>query len=341
MIDRIISLLISLCLAFLVWMYARSRDQDTLDNVPVPVRINLAPGLAEQYDLDVPEPCHVPASFAGPPSRLRELRSHIHQGELRVDITLSVPENLQNEGRYVDTVRVEAGDIPVPSGVTPMVVEGRNHIPVTLYRLVERRLPVRFNHLLEDRIAETTIEPATVMVRGPKEILDRVHSLPTQPYGRAAGNDSLVSKETVSEALIPLVRELEGRPIRTTPPSVLVRFTLRPKQRIYELADVPVHFLCPPNFALRPQFADERAGKVSLKVQGPDGEAPPAVAAYVDLTGRKFEAGLYADEPLRLQLPKDFHLAQNQPRSASFRLSPVDPPVKERDLGERGVLPRP
>ena len=47
MIDRLISALIALSMAFLVWMYMRSRDLDTLDNVPVPVRINLASGLAE------------------------------------------------------------------------------------------------------------------------------------------------------------------------------------------------------------------------------------------------------------------------------------------------------
>lgn len=337
MIDRITTLFISLSLAFLVWMYARSRDQGTLDNVPIAVRITLAPGLADQYDLEMPDPCHVPVSFSGPPSRIRELRGLIHQGELRVDITLTIPENVQNDSRYVDSVRVDASDIQVPAGVTAMVVEGRNHIPVTLYRLVERRLPVRFHHLLEDRIGQVTVEPATVLVRGPKEILDRVRSIPTQAYSRPGGNDSGLGQETSSEGLITLVRELEGRPIRTTPPAVLVRFTLRPKQKIYDLNDVSVHFLCPPNFALRPQFADERAGKISLKVQGPDGEAPPTVAVYVDLTGRKFEAGLYADEPLRLQLPKDFQLAQPPPRSASFRLAPVELPVKE--LGERGVLP--
>src|SRR5262249_30231606 len=152
MIDRVISSLVALSLAALIWLYARSRDLDTLDNVPVPVQIVLASGLADQYDLDLPDPCQVLASFTGPPSRIREVRSQLHHGDLHVEITLTVPENLQNESPYLATVRVDASDIRAPQGVTPLVVEGRNRIPVTLHRLVERPLPIRFTHLLQDRL---------------------------------------------------------------------------------------------------------------------------------------------------------------------------------------------
>lgn len=330
MIDRLISALIALSMAFLVWMYVRSRELDTLDNVPVPVKINLATGLADQYDLDVPDPCHVYASFTGPPSRIRELRAMLHHGELRVEISLTIPENLQNESPYVDTVRVDASDIHTPHGVTPMVDEGRNRIPVTLHRLVDRRLPVRFSHLLDDRVAQATLEPATVVVRGPRQILDRTREIVTQPYSLPSAADR-PGLETATETLLPLVRELDGRAIRTTPATVLVRFTLRPRQKEYELTDVPVNFLCPANFSLRPQFTDERAAKITLKVQGPSTDEPPTIVAYIDLTGRKLDPGMYADEPIRLQLPKDFQLAQKQPRSASFRLVPLEMPAKDRD----------
>jgi hypothetical protein len=325
------SYLVALSLAFLVWMYARSRDQDMLDNVAIPVQITLGPGLVDQYDLDVPDPCQVFASFSGPPSRIRELRSLIHHGEMRVEITLTVPENLQHESRYVDTVRVDASDIRAPQGVTAVVVEGRNRIPVTLYRLVERSLPVRFNCALEDRLGPLTVEPAAVTVRGPQEILDRTRAIPTQPYSLPAGNDATPGQDSAIETFVPLVRELEGRPVRTNPGAVMVRFSLRPRQKVYELADVPVHFLCPPNFPLRPEFGDDRAGKIALRVQGPAGEEPPAIIAYIDLTGGKFKPGLY-DEPIRLQLPKDFQIVQNAPRSASFKLSVLEFGPKERNV---------
>ena len=130
-----------------------------------------------------------------------------------------------------------------------------------------------------------------------------------------------------------LVHELDGRPIRPTPAEVTVRLTLQPRQKLYEVADVPVQFLCPANFPLRPQYVNERANKVNLKFWGPAAGEPPAVLAFVDLTGRNFEPGLYADEPLRLQLPKDAQLAQNPPRSAAFRLVPLsETGLKSREL---------
>ncbi len=328
MIDRFISCLMALSLAFLSWLYIRSRDQETLDNVPVPVRISVA--QPDQYELDVPDPCHIVASFSGPPSRIRELRSMLHRNEMLVEVTLTVPESLQHESPYLETVVVNAADLHPPQGITSLVVEGRNRVPVTLHRLVQRNLPVRFNHWLDDRVAGIVIEPQTVQVRGPREVLDRARDIATQPYALPPGSDT--GQELTLDGMVPLAREVDGRTVSASPGSVLVRFTMRPRQKTYELNDVPVQFLCPANFTLRPQFTDERAAKISVRVQGPAGEEPPAVVAYIDLTGRKLEPGLYADEPLRFQLPKDFQLAQKPPRSSSFRLVPAEVSTKTEPL---------
>jgi hypothetical protein len=160
-------------------------------------------------------------------------------------------------------------------------------------------------------------------VRGPQEILDRLRAVPTQACVVPPSPDTGTLQESVQETILPVVQELDGRPIHARPSVVSVRLTLRPRQRLYELVDVPVQFLCPANFPLRPQWENERAGRITLRLLGPAGDDMPAVSAFIDLTTRKFEPGLYADEPLRLQLPKDFQLAQNPPRSATFRLSPV------------------
>ena len=66
--DRLISAAVSILLGFLVWLYARSRDQEMLDNVPVPVHIILSTSQADQYDLEVTGPSQVTASFAGAPA---------------------------------------------------------------------------------------------------------------------------------------------------------------------------------------------------------------------------------------------------------------------------------
>ncbi len=337
MMDRLISAGVAVVLGFLVWLYARSRDQEMLDNVPIPVQIALAPGQAEQYDLEVTGPAQVAASFTGPPSRMRELRGLLQKGGLKVQVTLTVPPDRQRESRYLDTVRIDPTDIHAPPGVRPIVAEGRNRVPVTLRRLVERRLPVRLDCPLEERIAQIALEPATVLVRGPQEILDRTRVLATQPYILPARSEGSPLQELVTTATAPLVQELEGRPVKTTPAGVSARLTLRPRQTIYELQDVPVQFLCPANFGYRPQWDNDRAGKITVRLLGPTGEEPPQVAAFVDLTDRKFFAsGLYADEPLRLQLPKDFTLAQNPPRSGPFKLDPLPAVGGDRPV-PRGV----
>ncbi|HEY1377551.1 MAG TPA: hypothetical protein VGF55_12195, partial [Gemmataceae bacterium] len=139
-------------------------------------------------------------------------------------------------------------------------------------------------------------------------------------------------REVVVRGTAHLVTEIEGKPIQTTPTTVAVRMTLRPVRKVYEV-QVPVHFLCPANYALRPQWmrADDRDSRITLKVIGPPVAELPRIAAYVDLTKPAFQAErdvtqvLYADEPVRVQLPPDFSLAQDPPPASAFLLVPLAP----------------
>jgi hypothetical protein len=321
MIDRLLSSVMAVCLALLIWLYSRSREQELLDNVPIPVEVVVAPRQAEHYTLELKEPRQVLVSFTGPPQRLRELQMMLQRKELHVVKTITVPDERLNESRVSDAAVVEPGDINAPLGLTALVAEGRNRIPFTLHRLVERRLPVRFDHLREGPTGPIILEPATVLVCGPREVLDRAGFIPTQP-------SELPSRPTSAPAnvpavgRVPLVDELEGRPVRVTPPRVLVRVPSQAR-KLYDLADVQVQFLCPPNFPFRPKFIDERAGKVSLRLLGPVQDEPPKVHAYIDLSRGKFVSGLN-HEPLQIQLPGGFQLAQDAPRVAAFELLPGD-----------------
>jgi hypothetical protein len=323
MVDRLISLLVALCLAFLVWLYARSRDQENLDNVPIPVQVLLAPAQAEHYDLEVTGPAQIQASFTGPPSRIRELRQMLRGGELKVDVVFTVPADRQAEARYLDTVRVAATDVHAPAGVTVTVLEGRNRIPVTLHRLVERTLPVTADLGRQDFVRQATCDPPQVVVRGPQEILDRLRAISTQPCVLPPLPDADPTQETKVTLAAALVEEVDGRPVHGTPAITRVEVTLQPRQRLYVLEDVPVFFLCPAGFALQPSFRSERGGRVALRVKGPALAEPPAVVAYIDLTRGKFKPGLYAGVPVRLQLPKDFQLAQEGPLSVDFKLAAI------------------
>ena len=320
--DRLLSVVIAVSLALLVWLYTQSRDQETLNSVTVPVELVLAPRQAELYSLEVPATPSIVVSFTGPPTRIRELHMMLQHKEVHLVKTITVPDDRLNVSRFSDAALFDASDIQAPPGVTPIVLEGRNRISYTLHRLVERKLPVRFDCVRDSSQAGPIIlEPATVLVRGPRELLDRVQSIPTQPSELPA-RPLHAQPNVAAIGRVPMVEELEGRPVRVSPSRVVVRVPGQAR-KLYELNEVPVQFLCPSNFHLRPKFIDERAGVVTLKLYGPPQDEPPKVFAFIDLTRGKFTSGLN-HEPLQLQLPKDFQLTGNPPRVIAFELLPGD-----------------
>jgi hypothetical protein len=321
MLDRVLSMLVALSLALLVWMYARSRDQETLDNVAVPVQVVVTAGQAHNYGLEVNGPSRVLVSFTGAPGRIRELQGLLQHNELQIGMTVTVPEEHLRDSRYSETLVVDSTDVHTPPGVAAVLVEDRDRISVTLRRLVERRLPVRFESISEEPIGPVIIEPPTVLVRGPQEILDRVGSIPTQP-SELPSRPASGSAQVAAVARVALVGELESRPIQATPARVTVRLPGQPR-KVYVLTDLPIRFLCPADFPLRPRFPDERSARLTLRVQGPAQEEPPRAFVYVDLTQGRFLAGAN-HEPVQVQLPRDFQLAQDPPRVAAFELLPPE-----------------
>jgi len=331
MSDRIMTPIIALGLAFLVWMYTRSRDLEIIDNVQIPVEVQLAAAQADLYELEVHGPLQAPISFTGLPSRMRELRQLLQRGELRLQRTVTVPEEHLADARFQDVLRLDPSTLQVPPGVRAIIPENQGRLHVTLRRLIEKRLPVRLETTAGDRLEHITLEPKEVLVRGPKDVLQNAEWVPTQLYSPAtrAGVTEPIVQDTPT--ILPLAREMGGRPIRTTPGEVSLRYTLRPQQRVHELQEVPVSFLCPANFPYRPQFTSDREGRVTLRVQGPAGGDRPAVIAYIDLTARKFGPGLHAEEPIQVQLPPGYKLAQETPRLPSFKLLAIDGASKSAD----------
>jgi hypothetical protein len=202
------------------------------------------------------------------------------------------------------------------------MAEGRNRVPYVLYRLTEKRLPVRFDHVRNEPTGVIHIEPSTVLVRGPREVLDRMQSVPTQPSElptrplRAALSVTAIGR-------VPMRDEWEGRAIKVTPATVIVRVPGQTR-KTYELVDVPITFLIPPNSHFVPRFPNEKNGKIVLKVSGPIQDEPPRPYVFVDLTKVRVLYGLN-NEPVQVQLPPGCTLEQPPPRSVSFDVVPVDP----------------
>ncbi len=180
-----------------------------------------------------------------------------------------------------------------------------------------------------------------VLVRGPQDIVDQMRTIPTQPFPLPPAPETTVSNESQLRAEIALVKEIDGRAIQCSPATVAFKCRLHPRQRTYELTDVPIAFLCPANFPWKPTFPTPAAGKVTLRVTGPAADENPQVQAYIDLTQGTFEAGRNR-EPLRLQLPKDYQQAGDEPRLVTFTLErskachPCFRPLPACPAGEEG-----
>jgi hypothetical protein len=322
MIDRILSILVALSLALLIWLYARSRDQEILDNVTLPVQISLAEGDADHYSLEVNGASQAVASFSGPADRIHELRGEVQRNELRIEVVLTVPEAHRNESRYSDTVHIDASRVPAPPGVTPIISESRNRIPVTVRHLVTRPLPVRFDALQEEPAGPVVLDPPVVLVTGPQEVLDHIRAIPTLP-SELPMRPANAPATSAAVGRVALVQELEGRPIHAEPSKVTVKAPPQLRKE-YVLPDVPVHFLCPAEFTLRPEFFNDRDSRMTLRVTGPIQDEAPKVYAFIDLTHGRYESGSN-HEPLQIQfLQKDFQLIDDQPRVVTFSLQPAD-----------------
>jgi hypothetical protein len=96
-----------------------------------------------------------------------------------------------------------------------------------------------------------------------------------------------------------------------------------PKQKIYELTEVPVHFLCPKDCPWKPRFENEKESKTTLKVIGPVTEQAPPVLAFIELTSGNLARGRNIGQ-LRLQLPKDFQLADPTLPPVSYFLDEIE-----------------
>ena len=312
----ILEMLVALCLAFLIWLYAHSRAQDHFD-ISIPVTLQLSPSQQDRYEIDVQGPRRIMVSFVGSSAQIRELRRLMQRGQIKAVIPCSVPDEYLQDGRFSEKLLIEPGHIAVPPGVSLVMEEGIS-LQVTFDRVVERQLPVRLDHPDDVRVRPTKLVPAMVTVRGPQEILDQARFIPTRPYNFTA-DPAAPNEDSVVQGQVDLVAKLAGRIVQTNPKHVSFTCLVQPKQKIYELTDVPVLFLCPPDFPWRPSFGTE-PDRVTLRILGPPGEDMPAVQVFLDLSKGNWVKGRHDNGRIQVQLPRDFQLEPKSKQTMAFYL---------------------
>ena len=260
MIDRILSSLAALSLALLVWLYARSRDQEILDNVTLPVQISLAQADADHYSLEVNGPAQAVVSFSGPAERIRELRGEVQRNELHVAVVVSIAGSaatspLFRHGPHRNLARCRPR--PASRRSSP---QGRNRIPVTIRRLATQEMFVSFDSLQQAPPDSVVIEPKVVR-HGAAGSVRRASFDPDRAVAAADAAGRRAGRRGPHRPCRP--RAGAGRPARPGGHAdghrPAGRRACRPALR-----NVPIHFLCPPDFTLRPEFFNDRDSRVSL-----------------------------------------------------------------------------
>lgn len=327
MFDRyFITPIIALGLAFLVWVYLRSRDQE-VQSYPIPVEISLDAQQTDRYSFETkPQGQTVRVKFYGLPSRLREVKELVESRSLvfRHIVRVPVVVDQRQDNDYQEVLQLDSNALTLPLGVHADITPIDGRVPLKLRRMMERTLPVQANVITgsaQYEVDNIRIEPATVKVFGPKSVVEQMTQLMLeQPWQPRLPSGLSMTEEEVSGS-ITLPTKLKQETIKTLPERVEIRAKLKPALRVYELSEVPIAFLCPPNFSYRPVFTAERHGVISqLKVRGPLNKAPE-VKAYIDLTNRlNLKPGQYPDETIQLNLPPGYYLAQDPPRLSAFKL---------------------
>lgn len=316
MVDRIISALLALGIASMIWLQTRNRDFETLSRVKIPLELTLPKDKEGEFTISLRSKPNVEASFQASPRRMREVESLLKRDDFRIRVEIPIPPERLQENSWEDQYTIEADSMPLlPPGVGVTMEDRSNRISYVVTSIIERQLPVRLVTDLGTAPPDLVLDPPSVIVRGPRDVIQKALFIPTQ----AAPVDSRPGSPLRFPPRIPIVAEIEGKKITATPSTVGIRQPARP-QKTYEITDVPVSFLCPPNQGLRPRFINERDGKISVRVRGPIQDQPPAVYAFVDLTKSRFLAGL-TTEPIQMIPPPEFQLEQEELKKVGIELT--------------------
>lgn len=293
-------LLLALVLAVFSWNLVSGRERvETRVEIPVetvnrPKDLVVSHGLVSRLEVRV----------RGPRGFIRSL----DPSRLAYELDLSGLAPGEN------VVLFKADKLPL-SGALEVVDITPSRAILEVEPVAEKVLPVEAvwkGELKRDwKLVDTTIEPATVKVRGPQSLFASMTKVHTAP----------IVLETETPETLTVTRGLDLPPgAEAVPPEVRVRLTFAPKTSEIWIK-VPV------------QVPDELAGRVTvdpaevrLLVEAPDfliasGQLRESVRASL-LLDKKLEPGSF-DALYRLELPERTRLVQAKPSRVNVRVAPA------------------
>jgi YbbR domain-containing protein len=207
-------LLLALLLATLVWYAIAQERRERISERQIDASVTLV---------------NVPAQMIVTSDVPRSLTVRV-RGPLRLLRTLDPAEtgvviDLRGAGEGESDFPVESQSVAVPQGVQVIAVVPAE-VPLRLERLVRRRVPVQARVVGEPAdglaIGDVSIEPPSVIVSGPRQQVESLQAVVTDPID-VSGATALVESVATVRAPGPLARVVEPLAVR-----VLVAVTPQP-----------------------------------------------------------------------------------------------------------------
>jgi len=207
------SLLLAVLLATLVWYAIAQERRERISERQIDASVTLV---------------NVPAQLIVTSDVPRTLTVRV-RGPLRLLRTLDPAEagvviDLRGAGEGESDFPVESQNVAVPQGVQVIAVVPAE-VPLRLEQLVRRRVPVQARVVGEPgeglEIGDISIEPPTVIISGPRQQVDSLQAVVTDPVD-VSGATALVESVATVRSPGPLARVVEPLAVRVlvavTPP---------------------------------------------------------------------------------------------------------------------------
>jgi len=199
------SLRLAVLLATLVWYAIAQERRERISERQIDASVTLV---------------NVPAQLIVTSDVPRTLTVRV-RGPLRLLRTLDPAEagvviDLRGAGEGESEFPVESQNVAVPQGVQVIAVVPAE-VPLRLERLVRRRVPVQARVVGEPgeglEIGEISIEPPTVIISGPRQQVDSLQAVVTDPVD-VSGATALVESVATVRSPGPLARGVEPLAVR-------------------------------------------------------------------------------------------------------------------------------
>ena len=278
-------------LAVLLWVYA---DQHITrqESLAIPLRLVLPADIRAQTSVTV-----LRVRVSGPNRAVAALKER--EGELRINYTPDVETSALESSKTI-TIVLTPNDVRLPAEVNILGIEP-DTLQAKLIRYAEKTLSVSPTIVGEVasgyEIGENIlVDPPSVAVRGPEDLLERLEAIPTEPVSvqglkashtrggvkiaTKAGDSTLECDRTV-DVLVPIKRQVIQR----------------------EFANIPVAVFAPADFPYRVNLSTRKSVSLRGTKEAISALRPEDIRLFVDVSGLKPRSEPYEEKVYGLVPP--------------------------------------